>query len=43
MADLLPDFNICLKRHGAEPALKVQYDFNKINSFLQEAYSIVSL
>ena len=42
MSDLLPDFNVCLKKHGAEPVLKARYDFDKINSFLKEAYSIVS-
>jgi hypothetical protein len=41
MADITPDFNICLKDKGGQPVLKRQYDFEKINSFLQEAYNIV--
>jgi syntaxin 18 len=40
MADITPDFNICLKQHNAPPVLKREYDLDKINSFLQEAYSI---
>ena len=40
MADITPDFNICLKQHKSPPVLKREYDFDKINSFLQEAYSI---
>lgn len=41
MADITPDFNICLKAKGAQPVLKREYDLDKINSFLHEAYSIV--
>ncbi len=41
MADITPDFNICLKAKDARPVLKIEYDVQKINSFLQEAYSIV--
>ena len=40
MADITPDFNICLKQRNAQPVLKREYDLDKINSFLQEAYSI---
>ena len=40
MADITPDFNICLKDKGCQPVLKRECDLNKINSFLQEAYSI---
>ncbi|EMC93331.1 hypothetical protein BAUCODRAFT_568173 [Baudoinia panamericana UAMH 10762] len=40
MTDITPDFNICLKGKGASLVLQHQYDFTKINSFLQEAYSI---
>lgn len=41
MADLTPDFSIYLKQHGAQPIVRKAYDLGKINSFLQEAYSIV--
>jgi len=40
MADITPVLNICLKEKGAQPIPPKQYDLNKINSFLQEAYSI---
>ena len=40
MADITPDFNICLKQHDSNPVLKREYNLDKINSFLQEAYSI---
>jgi hypothetical protein len=40
MADITPDFNVCLKQHNSQPVLKREYDLNKINSFLQEAYAI---
>jgi len=42
MANITPQFHLCLKEKGAEPAVEVKYDLNKINAFLQEAYSIVS-
>ncbi|KAK4544119.1 hypothetical protein LTR36_004617 [Oleoguttula mirabilis] len=42
MADITPDFNVCLKARGAQPVLKRQYDLDKINSFLHEAHSINS-
>ena len=41
MADITPDFNICLQQKGANPAQRREYDVERINSFLQEAYSIV--
>jgi syntaxin 18 len=41
MADITPDFNICLHNKGAQPVLKRDFDVEKINSFLQEAYDIV--
>jgi hypothetical protein len=40
MTDVTPDLNICLKDKGAQPVLKQEYDLNRINTFLQEAYSI---
>ncbi len=40
MADITPDFNVCLKARGTQPVLKQEYDLNRINLFLQEAYSI---
>ena len=40
MADITPDFNLCLKQHSAQPVLKKEFDVERINSFLQEAYSI---
>lgn len=41
MTDITPDFNIGLKDRGAQPVLRKEYDLSTINSFLQEAYSIV--
>lgn len=43
MTDITPDFNICLKKEGAEPVIKREYDIQAINSFLQEAYNIVCM
>lgn len=40
MANITPDFNIHLQSANAQPILPKQYDVTKINSFLQEAYSI---
>lgn len=40
MTDITPDFNLCLKQHGASPVLAHDYDIGKANSFLQEAYGI---
>ena len=40
MADITPDFNICLKQHDSQPVLKREYNFDAIDSFLQEAYNI---
>ena len=41
MADITPDFNLCLQAKGAQPVVKKDFDLDKINSFLHEAYSIV--
>ena len=41
MTDITPSLNECLKDKGAHPVLKQEYDTQRINSFLQEAYSIV--
>ncbi len=41
MADITPDFNICLKKKGAQVVLRKEFDVQRISSFLQEAYSIV--
>lgn len=40
MADITADFNICLKKHNADPVLHHDYNIKRIDSFLQEAYSI---
>ncbi|KAK1067120.1 hypothetical protein LTR12_007506 [Friedmanniomyces endolithicus] len=40
MADITPDFNICLKKKGAQVVLRKEFDVQRISSFLQEAYSI---
>ena len=42
MADITPDFNVCLQRQGSPPAVRREYDVQKINSFLQEAYTILA-
>ncbi|KAF2864384.1 hypothetical protein K470DRAFT_208499 [Piedraia hortae CBS 480.64] len=39
MANITPEFNICLKQHGQQ-VLRHEYDVEKANSFIQEAYSI---
>ncbi|EME44076.1 hypothetical protein DOTSEDRAFT_172080 [Dothistroma septosporum NZE10] len=41
MTDITPDFNIWLKAKEVQPILRKEYDLNAINTFLQEAYSIV--
>lgn len=41
MTDITPDFHVCLEGKGGQPVLQSNYDLGKINSFLQEAYSIV--
>jgi len=41
MANITPDFNVCLQERGAQPALKKDFNIERINTFLQEAYSIV--
>ena len=41
MTEITPDFNICLKEKGAQPALRKEYDLGQIDAFLQDAYSIV--
>jgi syntaxin 18 len=40
MADRTADFNACLKKHNARPVTHHAYNIERINSFLQEAYSI---
>lgn len=42
MTDITADFNVYLKDKGAEPVLPTPYDLQHIETFLQEAYSIVS-
>lgn len=41
MTDVTADFNVCLQERGNQPVLRREYDFQTINSFLQEAYNIV--
>lgn len=41
MTDITPDFSICLKEKGAQPILRREYDLEQIDTFLQDAYSIV--
>ena len=43
MANLTPAFNLCLKERGAKPVSDKQFNLDKIDSFLQEAYSVVRL
>lgn len=43
MANITPELNVCLKSQDAPLVLKKEYNVEKINSFLQEAYNIVSL
>jgi syntaxin 18 len=40
MADRTTDFNLCLKTHNADPVIHHDYNVKRIDSFLQEAYSI---
>ncbi|KAM0718704.1 hypothetical protein Q7P37_005775 [Cladosporium fusiforme] len=40
MTDITADFNICLKQHNAQPVIHRDFDLERIDSFLQEAYSI---
>lgn len=40
MADITADFNLCLKKHNADPVIHHDYNIKRIDSFLQEAYSI---
>jgi syntaxin 18 len=40
MADRTADFNACLQKHDAQPVTHHAYNIERINSFLQEAYSI---
>lgn len=42
MTDITADFNVYLKDKGAKPVLPTPYDLQHIETFLQEAYSIVS-
>jgi hypothetical protein len=41
MTDITPNFSICLKATGSEPVLRKEFDLQKINAFLQEAYFLV--
>ena len=43
MADISPNLNVELEKKRARPILKIKYNLDKINSFLQEAYSIVGI
>jgi syntaxin 18 len=40
MANITSDFNVCLKAHNSVPVTYHAYNLNRIDSFLQEAYSI---
>ncbi|KAI7537105.1 hypothetical protein KC331_g11101 [Hortaea werneckii] len=40
MTDITPDFNVCLQEKGSQPVLKRELNIDKIDSFLQEAYTI---
>lgn len=40
MTDITADFNVCLKKRNAQPVTHHAYNIERINSFLQEAYSI---
>lgn len=40
MANITSDFNACLKAHNSVPVTHHAYDIKRIDSFLQEAYSI---
>lgn len=40
MTDITADFNICLKKHNVQPIIHRDFDLSRIDSFLQEAYSI---
>jgi hypothetical protein len=40
MADRTADFNACLQKRNAQPVTHHAYNIERINSFLQEAYSI---
>jgi syntaxin 18 len=40
MADITADLNLCLKKHNANPIIHHDYNIKRIDSFLQEAYSI---
>lgn len=39
--DITAEFNVCLKKQGAQPTIRKSYDLKTINLFLQEAYEIV--
>lgn len=41
MTDITLDFGICLKEKGAQPVVRQEYDLERIDAFLQDAYSIV--
>ncbi|KAK5138436.1 hypothetical protein LTR08_000022 [Meristemomyces frigidus] len=40
MADITPAFSVCLQAKGAPPVVKKEFNLDRINSFLHEAYSI---
>lgn len=40
MANITSDFNLCLQAHNASPVTHHDYNIKRIDSFLQEAYSI---
>jgi hypothetical protein len=40
MANITSDFNACLEAHNSVPVTPHAYNLNRIDSFLQEAYSI---
>jgi len=41
MTDLTPDFNLVLRSKEATPVLAHRYSIDRLDGFLQEAYSIV--
>lgn len=43
MADITPLFETCLQKHGKVRIRTSDYDVQKLDEFLKEAYSIVSL
>lgn len=43
MVDITPQLNVCLSQHGIQPVVEKEFDISRLNTFLQEAYSIVYL